>query len=184
MTAKQNLELGLEGAINTLVKDVQLFEVLPDGSLDPIDVFNSDSDIQENRYEFFSTHFWQMRDDVALESGLNVEYSNIEQTGIDVSNSRSFTYIKPRFDLRWDVTDATQYRASIERTVSQLDFGDFVATFDSDDDSVDAGNPDLEPERAWQYKLTYERRLADDNIPEVQRGGLYQEIGLERRPRE
>jgi len=163
LTSKQNLELGLEGAINTLVKDVQLFEVLPDGSLDPIDVFNSDSDIQENRYEFFSTHFWQMRDDVALESGLNVEYSNIEQTGIDVSNSRSFTYIKPRFDLRWDVTDATQYRASIERTVSQLDFGDFVATFDSDDDSVDAGNPDLEPERAWQYKLTYERRLADDN---------------------
>ena len=162
LTASQNLELGLEGAKNTLEKDVRLFEVLPDGSLEPIDVFNSNSDVEENRYEFFSTHFWQMREDVALESGLNFEYSKIEQTGIDVENARSFTYIKPRFDLRWDRNSMAQLRGSLERTVSQLDFGDFVATFDSEDDQVDAGNPDLEPEKAWEYKLTYERRLADD----------------------
>jgi len=162
LTASQNLELGLEGAKNTLEKDVRLFEVLPDGSLEPIDVFNSDSDVEENRYEFFSTHFWQMREDIALESGLNFEYSKIEQSGVDVDNARSFTYIKPRFDLRWDRNSMTQLRGSLERTISQLDFGDFVATFDSEDDQVDAGNPDLEPEKAWEYKFTYERRLADD----------------------
>ena len=162
LTASQNLELGLEGAQNTLEKDVRLFEVLPGGSLDPIDVFNSNSDVEENRYEFFSTHFWQMREDIALESGLNFEYSKIEQIGIDVENARSFTYIKPRFDLRWDRNNLTQLRGSLERTISQLDFGDFVATFDSEDDQVDAGNPDLEPEKAWEYKITVERRLPDD----------------------
>jgi outer membrane receptor protein involved in Fe transport len=162
LTGSQNLELGIEGAQNTLEKEVLLFEVLPDGTLDPIDVFNSDSDVEENRYEFFSTHFWQMRQDVALESALNFEYSKIEQSGIDVNSARSFTYIKPRFDLRWDLDDATQLRASLERTISQLDFGDFVASFDNEDDKVDAGNPDLEPEKAWEWKLTYERRLADD----------------------
>ncbi len=140
-----------------------LFEILPDGSLDPIDVFNSDSDVEENRYELFSTHFWQLRENVALESALNIEYSKIEQTGIDISNSRTFTYVKPRFDLRWDLSDSTQLRGSLERTVSQLNFSDFVATFDRDDDQVDAGNPDLEPEKAWQWKLTYERRLSQDN---------------------
>ena len=103
-----------------------------------------------------------MREDIALESGLNFEYSKIEQTGIDVENARSFTYIKPRFDLRWDRNNMTQLRGSLERTISQLDFGDFVATFDSEDDQVDAGNPDLEPEKAWAYTFTYERRLADD----------------------
>ena len=162
LTGSQNLELGLEGAKNTLEKEVVLFEVLPDGSLDLIDVFNSDSDVEENRYEFFSTHFWQVRQDVALESALNFEYSKIEQSGIDVDSARSFTYIKPRFDLRWDLNDATQLRGSLERTISQLDFGDFVASFDSEDDTVDAGNPDLEPEKAWAWKFTYERRLADD----------------------
>ena len=162
LTGSQNLELGIEGAKNTLEKMVVLFEVLPDGSLDPIDVFNSDSDVDENRYEFFSTHFWQMRQNVVLESALNFEYSKIEQSGIDVDSARSFTYIKPRFDLRWDFDDANQLRGSLERTISQLDFGDFVASFDSEDDTVDAGNPDLEPEKAWEWKFTYERRLADD----------------------
>ena len=162
LTSAQNLELGLEGARNTLDKTVNLFEVLPDGSLDPVDLFNSDSNVEEDRYEFFSTHFWRVREDIALESGLNVEYSKIEQSGIDVENARSFTYIKPRFDLRWDLTNLTQLRVSLERTISQLDFGDFVASFDNEDDTVDAGNPDLEPEKAWEYKITYERRLAED----------------------
>ncbi len=162
LTAAQNVEIGLEGAKNTLEKEVVLFEVLPDGSLDPVDLFNAVSDVEESRYEFFSTHFWQMREDLGLESALNVEYSKIEQTGIDVSNERSFTYIKPRFDLRWDLNDATQLRGSLERTISQLDFGDFVASFDDDNDTVDAGNPDLEPEKAWEWKFTYERRLPED----------------------
>jgi outer membrane receptor for ferrienterochelin and colicin len=162
LNGSQNLELGIEGAKNTLDKKVDLFEVLPDGSLDSIDVFNSDSDVEENRYEFFSTHFWQARENVALESALNFEYSKIEQSGVDVDTARSFTYIKPRFDLRWDLDDTTQLRGSLERTISQLDFGDFVASFDNEDDTVDAGNPDLEPEKAWEYKLTYERRLAED----------------------
>ena len=163
LSPNQNLELGLEGAINTLEKDVLLFEVLPDGTLAPVDVFNSDSDVEENRYEFFSTHFWQMHDAVALESAMNVEYSKIEQLGADIDNARSFTYIKPRFDLRWDLDDSNQVRGSVERTVSQLDFSDFVASFNDDDDQLSAGNPDLEPEKAWEWKFTYERRLANDN---------------------
>lgn len=162
LTASQNLELGVEGAQNILEKEVELFETLPDGSLVPIDVFNAVSEVEESRYEFFSTHFWQARDDLGLESALNVEYSRIGQTGIDVENSRSFTYVKPRFDLRWDIDDATQVRGSLERTISQLDFEDFVASFDNEDDKVNAGNPNLEPEKAWEWKLTYERRLRDD----------------------
>lgn len=158
----QNVEVGLEGAQNSLEKDVALFEVLGDGTLRPINLFNADSDVNEDRYELFSTHFWQMRSDIVLESALNVEYSKIAQEGLDVENARSFTYVKPRFDLRWDLSDTTQFRSSLERTVSQLNFGDFVANFDNDNDQVDAGNPELEPEKAWEYKFTYERRLGND----------------------
>ena len=163
LNATQNVELGLESAINTLEKDVQLFEVLADGTLEPVEVFNSDSDVEENRYEFFSTHFWRMAERLALESAVNVEYSKIEQVGADIDNARSFTYVKPRFDLRWDIDDSNQLRGSVERTVSQLDFSDFVANFNNDDDQLNAGNPDLEPEKAWEWKLTYERRLPNDN---------------------
>lgn len=162
IAATQNLELGIEGAVNTLEKDVRLFEVLADGSLVPVGLFNAESDIEENRYEFFSTHFWQARDNVTLESALNFEYSKIEQTGADIANARSFTYLKPRFDLRWNLDDANRLRASLERTVSQLDFSDFVLSYDSENDVLDAGNPNLEPEKAWEWKFSYERRLKDD----------------------
>ena len=31
-----------------------------------------------------------------------------------------------------------------------------------DDDLINFGNPDLEPEKTWSYSLSYERRFADD----------------------
>jgi outer membrane receptor protein involved in Fe transport len=157
------LEVGAEGARNTLDQFTRLFERLPDGSLVAIDVFNADSEVVEDRYEAFGTHYWTMGSDTVLESGLNYEYSQIEQSGIDVSSSRSFTYLKPRFDFRWDRTDRDQVRATLERTVSQLDFSDFVASYNGREDQIEGGNPELEPERAWQWQITYEHRLAEDN---------------------
>jgi outer membrane receptor protein involved in Fe transport len=156
------LELGAEGARNALDQFTQLFERLPDGSLVKIDVFNADSEVVEDRYEAFGTHYWTMDSDKVLETGLNYEYSRIEQSGIDVNNSRSFTYLKPRFDFRWDRTDRDQVRATLERTVSQLDFSDFVANYDGREDQIEGGNPALEPEQAWEWQLTYEHRLAED----------------------
>ena len=65
--------------------------------------------------------------------------------------------------MRWDRDDTNQFRGSVERTISQLNFSDFVASFNNDDDQVNAGNPDLEPEKAWEWNLTYEKRLANDS---------------------
>lgn len=157
-----SLELGAEGARNTLDQFTRILERLPDGSLVEVDVFNADSEVVEDRYEAFGTHFWSIGSDKVLETGLNYEYSRIEQSGTDVSSSRSFTYLKPRFDFRWDRTDRDQVRATLERTVSQLDFSDFVANYDGRQDQIQGGNPDLEPERAWEWQLTYEHRLAED----------------------
>jgi outer membrane receptor for ferrienterochelin and colicin len=162
-SASHTLEIGAEGARNTLDQFTRLFERLPDGSLVEVDVFNADSEVVEDRYEGFGTHFWTIAADKVLETGLNYEYSKIKQSGTDVSNSRSFTYLKPRFDLRWDRTDRNQIRATLERTVSQLDFSDFVASYDGRQDQISGGNPELEPERAWEWQVTYEHRLVDDN---------------------
>jgi len=46
--------------------------------------------------------------------------------------------------------------------VGQLDFSDFVANYDGREDQIEGGNPALEPERAWEWQLTYEHRLAED----------------------
>src|SRR5690606_28889013 len=51
------------------------------------------------------------------------------------------------------------------RSVAQLDFGAFTASFTNDDnrsDVISAGNPGLVPEKSWDYEVTYERRLRSD----------------------
>jgi outer membrane receptor protein involved in Fe transport len=55
-----------------------------------------------------------------------------------------------------------QMRLLVERTVSQLDFGNFVPSYNVTDQRINAGNPNLEPEKTWIYELGYEHRLADD----------------------
>jgi outer membrane receptor protein involved in Fe transport len=79
-----------------------------------------------------------------------------------VHRSRSFSYLKPRFDLRRTLNASDQVRFKVERTVSQLNFQDFVPRFDYLDRRVDAGNPELRPETAWEYEARYEHRLARD----------------------
>ena len=170
-----NFEVGLEGAVNTLVKAVQLFEREPDGGLVEIPLSNSDSEVIEDRYELFATFFWNAASNMVLESALNIERSRIEQLGLDVDNSRDFTYYKPRLDYRWDLNSRDQVRATVERTVSQLDFGDFIVRFDSDEDRIVGGNPNLEPEKAWEYAVTYEHRL-DEDLGVVSARGFFNDI--------
>ena len=71
------VEVGAEAARNTLDKAVMLFEVLPNGDLIEIPLFNSESKVTEDRYEVFVTDFWSLSDDKILEAAVNIETSRI-----------------------------------------------------------------------------------------------------------
>jgi outer membrane receptor protein involved in Fe transport len=130
-----------------------------------VDLFNQASEVEETRLEAFTTYTRQVRPDLLVEASIDLEASELTQTGADVRRSRDFFFARPRVVLRYDSSDQVQLRGRVERTVNQLDFGAFTASFTNDDnrlDVIDAGNPELVPEKAWNYELTYERRLADD----------------------
>jgi outer membrane receptor for ferrienterochelin and colicins len=156
-----SLDIGAEAAFNSLDKSVAL-DANVDGVLMPVDLPTPDSKVKEKRGELYATHFWTVSEKIALETALNMEFSNIGQVGSAVDKSRSFFFAKPRVELRYAVSAVDQVRVSVERTISQLDFVDFVTNFDDDDDRLDAGNPDLVPEKAWVVNATFEHRLAKD----------------------
>lgn len=159
-----NAEAGAEVAINTLDKTVDLF-TNQGGTLRRVVLFNAKAKIKETRFEPFTTLSWQATSSLFVDTNLELEYSKLNQTGVDVNNRRSLFFVRPGVDLRYDITPLSQLRAFVHRNVSQLDFANFVATFEDDDtrsDVVNAGNPDLVPEKAWEYALTYERRLPND----------------------
>ena len=133
------------------------------GGLFRSDIDNAFSTIEEIRYENFAIHNWQLNDRMALESTLIIENSTIRQTG-DVTNQRDFSFIRPKVDYRFDITQSIQLRATIEKVVSQLSFSDFSVTQDGDDDdqNIKGGNPNIEPEQSWNYDLNLEYRLPND----------------------
>lgn len=145
------LEYGAEAAFNTL---------------DRTWAFNDDpfanAVVEEDRYDVFLTHSLQLTDKLNLQSALTRETSEIFQDRDNQTNDRSFSYLKPRVETRYNVTPRDQFRLLLERTVSQLNLNNFVASRNIDDELVNFGNPELEPESTWTYSLSYERRFAND----------------------
>ena len=163
LSSDQTLEVGAEGALNSLDQTIELFFDLDnDGVADQIDIFNPSSKVEELRTELFVNHNWTFNSRWSLASSLIAENSDISQHGGDIDNTRQFRFLKPRADLRFSPHPSDQVRFKVERTVSQLNFTNFVPRFDIREDRFSAGNPDLKPETAWTFETSYEHRLQND----------------------
>ena len=165
----QDLELGVERAQTTLDSRLRLGLPGPGpgsdsfGGLTPVAVSNANSTVEEIRYEPFAVHNWQINSQLTLESSLIYEASEITQTG-DVYNQRDFDFFKPKLDLRYDLGNGKQLRATATKAVRQLSFSDFVASSDTRDDDAEtmAGNVNLRQEQVWNFDLGAEYRLPND----------------------
>ena len=134
------------------------------GGLSPLSsISNPGTKVQEIRYEGFAFHNWTLSDRSSLESSIVYETSEISQTGA-VSKTRDFQFWRPSVDYRFNITDNFRFRATIERSVSQLSFSSFAATSNDEDRDLNAlaGNPELEPEKSWSYEAGLEYRLPND----------------------
>ncbi len=169
LSANQDVEFGIERAQTTLFSTLKLGllgntdNALPEfGGLSPVS--SSNATVEEIRYEGFAVHNWQINSRMSLESTLIIEQSEISQSG-DVTRSRDFDFVRPKFDYRFDLTPSLQLRATIEKDVAQLSFNDFTASADSSDDDRNevAGNPEIRQEQSWRYDFNLEYRFDNDN---------------------
>jgi outer membrane receptor protein involved in Fe transport len=160
--AGMTLELGAEGARNTLDQNFRVFfDPDSNGVLEEVQIPTAVAHVQEARGEFFGIHKWAITDALSVDSSLTYEISKISNN-YPFSPERTLSFLKPRFDARYQMGGGSQLRVLIERTVSQLDFGNFVPSYNVTDQRINEGNPDLAPEKTWIYEIGYEHRLADD----------------------
>lgn len=122
--------------------------------------------VEETRGEVFGKTTWRVRPTLTLEGGLRVEASTITQSG-DAGQEKSFFFPKPRVLATWTPMPNNQFRFRFERELGQLDFSDFAASSDLDEENVLGGNADLEPEQRWITEATYERRFWTDGIVSI-----------------
>ena len=167
LTETQSVEAGVERAQTILDTSLQLGLA---GSTSGGERFgglaavtDSVGTVEEMRYEYFAIHNWQLNARMSIESTMLFEDSTIAQTG-SIDRSRDFTFFRPRFDYRFDLTSSVQFRATVEKNVAQLSFRDFTAGVDGGDDEQNAfeGNSNLRQQQWWQYEGNLEYRLPND----------------------
>ncbi|MDG1024514.1 MAG: hypothetical protein P8R01_01025 [Gammaproteobacteria bacterium] len=168
--SEQSIEFGVEGAQTILDSKLALGLLSSTGTpsaavggLVPQNVSNANSQVEELRYEPFLIHNWTISPKMSLESTLVYEASEISQTG-DITRTRDFSFVKPKLDLRYDLTPMLQLRGTVERIINQLNFADFVASNDEQDNdrNLVSGNAGLRQQTQWRYTFRTEYRLPND----------------------
>lgn len=146
-------ELGAETAQNTLESRTRF-----DRNGAPVALPAANVEVEERRAEVFLKSAWRATPRLTLDSALRYEASDITAQG-DVVLEKSLAFAKPRFSVSWAQDPSTQLRFSIERSVGQLDFDDFVASSSLNTGVLTAGNPDLDPAQEWMLEAALERRF-------------------------
>ena len=161
ITSSMALEVGAEGSRNIVDQTFNaFFDLDNNGFVEPLPTLNTE--VEELREELFVIHNWMINDRLALESSIVAEASNVSNN-FPTAPDQDYFFIKPRADLRYDLTPLDQIQLKIERTVEQLNLNFFIPKFDATDTEIDAGNLGLTPQTAWEFEARYERRLANDN---------------------
>lgn len=120
---------------------------------------------------------WQS-DAVNLQAGLRYDTTSvgvttrINGTTAVQSRTRDYAYALPSGIATWNVTNTFKLRAGVSETIGRPDYGQYGATTTQSLDTsnvarpltINQGNPDLKPRRAWNYDLSGELYLG--------RGGL------------
>jgi hypothetical protein len=153
-------EFGVEVAFNQLDSALALTVDSGSGRV-VVDLPAANVLVEELRAEAFASLDWRLSDALNLETRLAAETSEITVSG-DTENAQSFTFYKPSIALVWRLTPRIQVRLGAERTVGQLDFSDFAASAELQDDETVAGNPDLGPDQTTRVAASLDYRSGDD----------------------
>ncbi|MBV7257873.1 hypothetical protein KCG44_13895 [Pacificimonas sp. WHA3] len=141
-------QLSLEGALNSLEIQSALEERDEDGTLTPIDFDGAAARVEEQRSEIGLSYGRALSGRLSLQSSLGAEYSHIDQSG-PLGLTRSFVRPKGFVSVVWAPNTDLALSARIERDVGQLNFFDFIASVNLNNDTENATNANLSPSQSW-----------------------------------
>lgn len=158
-----SFEMGAEAALNTLDADLNLFVLDSDGNKTRIDLPIDTATVEEKRAEFYVKAGRRFSDALRVDAGLNYEFSDLAVRG-DTTADRVLKFLKPSLTVDWKPGGGWHTQFVVRRTVAQLDFFDFISSAQLSDDRVNGGNADLQPQRAWELRVTVDRPLLGSGL--------------------
>lgn len=164
-----SFEAGGEAVLNTLDSTVELFLIEPGGTRRRIDLPIDDAKVEEKRSELFVKAGRSVTPNFRVDGGLTFEYSDLKVSG-DTSAERKLKFFKPNLTLDWKPGNDWHTQLAVRRTVAQLDFFDFISVAELSNDRVNAGNENLVPQRAWEFRLTVDRPILGSGLAKLELG--------------
>ena len=149
-------QFALEGAFNYLDQQSALATSRDGEPLQPQDLPNANSRVEEQRGELSVTHGRRLSRNLTAQVSLAAEMSELSQSG-DSENVRTFTRPKGFASLSWQADPSLKLVTRLEREVGQLDFFDFVSSVNLSAGNGENGNPDIVPEQSWKLSAQAEK---------------------------
>lgn len=170
-----SVETGVEGVINKLDSDVNVFRIDGAGNQTRIDLPVDQAVVKEYRGEVFVNAGKPLSKTLRLDLGLTYEASRLTVRG-DAEAERVLKFLKPKASLDYRDKSGWHAQLSVSRTVAQLNFEDFISTAELTNDRVNGGNAELVPQRAWEFLATLEQPILGDGVVKIEAG--YNRISL------
>ena len=164
-----SVEAGGEAILNTLDNRTELFTVETDGSKKRVDLPIDSAKVKEKRGEAFINVGRQLNPALRVDAGLRYEFSHLTVSG-DAFADRKLQFWKPSITVDWKPGGGWHSQFSVKRTVAQLNFFDFVTVAELSTDRVNAGNENLQPQRAWEFRFTADHPLLGEGLVKVDLG--------------
>jgi hypothetical protein len=147
-----NLLIAAEGVRNFL--DItSVFEARDAaGNLQPVAFPGATARVDEDRADLGFTYSRPLAPKLQFQVSAGGEYSRISQSGA-FGQTRTFYRPKGFVALDWKASDRLSLSGRVERVVGQLNFFDFLATVDLDQDREDVTNANLVPQQSWVIEI-------------------------------
>ena len=147
-----DLLLAGEGVRNFLDINSTLKELDGSGEFVPVELDGATARVDEDRAEVQATYSRPLAPNLQFQLSLAGEYSRISQSG-ELGQTRTFYRPKGFVALDWKVREGVNIAARLERLVGQLNFFDFIATVDLNQDRENVTNADLVPQQSWRAEV-------------------------------
>lgn len=151
-------QISAEGAFNSLDNTSRLFELQPDANFHELPFAGGTAKVKEDRYQMIGSYGRPVTPSLTMKLSAGAEYSQLSQVG-GGGTTRQFYRPKGELSAAWKASPKTDVNVKLARRVGQLNFFDFLASVNLQDENRRAGNPDLVPEQTWELTVEGVRNL-------------------------
>lgn len=156
-----SFEFGSEVAYNRLENATEIYAIGLNDIRTRIPLPVTNATVDELRTEQYLNLGRQLSKRLHLDTSLAYETSHLKVVG-DTHADRALRFVKPGMTLDYSGDKGLRLRASLRRTVSQLNFDDFIAQAEVTNTRISGGNAELQPQRAWEAEISLEKPVFGD----------------------